>query len=68
MALLRCTWGAPSNTGGAAVTGIYGRSGAGNPHWFLASLVVSGLTNGETVSFTLRARNRKGSLARLPQA
>ena len=54
------TWGAPSNTGGAAVTAYMAEWGGQSTLVLGFSLVVSGLTNGETVSFTLRARNRKG--------
>ena len=54
------TWGAPSNTGGAAVTAYMAEWGGYSTLISGVSLVVSGLTNGETVSFTLRAHNRKG--------
>ena len=55
------TWNAPANNGGATITAYLAEWGGRSSLVSGASLIVSGLTNGETVSFTLRARNRKGA-------
>ena len=55
------TWGAPASDGGATVTAYLAEWNGQSSLLSDGSLVVSGLTNGETASFTVRAQNRKGS-------
>ena len=55
------TWNAPTSDGGATVTAYLAEWNGQSSLLSAGSLVVLGLTNGETASFTIRAQNRKGS-------
>ena len=55
------TWNAPTSDGGATVTAYLAEWNGQSSLLSDGSLVISGLTNGETVLFTVQAQNRKGA-------